>query len=132
MAGRLADGYLAQRIPGSGGGLEEQLNLVRAGAEDAGRDPDSIGLQGLLPVVGKSRAEIHDLAGHWQDLGATHLTVDPRSVSLHVHQDLSMEENAQTHRTSSQALIAEVDRATEALRDISSPSNAASPNGTVT
>jgi len=94
--GRLADGYLAQRAPGPGSPIEQHLAHVHEGARRAGRDPQALGVQGLLPIEGKSDAEIRETAARWRDLGATHLSIDPRAVSLHVRQGLSMAEKARS------------------------------------
>lgn len=110
--GRLADGYLGNAAPGPGSKVEWQLEMVRAGAREAGRDPASIGVQGLLPVAGKSPPEIRETALRWRELGASHLTIDPRSVSLHVGGDFSMIEKL-GRQSSTQELIAELSRAAE-------------------
>jgi probable F420-dependent oxidoreductase len=115
--GRLADGYLAQVVPGDDSVIEQQLAVIRDAARQAGRDPADIGLQGLVPVVGKSASEIRALAGRWRELGATHITIDPRSVSLHVHQDVSMVEKVERQRTSTDGLIEAVLRGVDALAE---------------
>jgi probable F420-dependent oxidoreductase len=113
--GRLADGYLAQNNPSRGTLAREQLELVREAAREAGRDPASLGVQGLLPTEGKSRDEIRRTAELWRELGATHLTIDPRAVSLHVNTEVSMEEKMARSRSSLQRLIDNVHLGTEAL-----------------
>ena len=115
--GRLAEGYLAQRAPGPGSPTEQHLALVRQGAREAGRDPDKLGVQGLLPVEGKTADDLRDTARRWRDLGCTHLSIDPRSVSLHVRQDLSMAEKVRAKAPMAR-LIDNVSRAAEALAAI--------------
>jgi probable F420-dependent oxidoreductase len=111
--GRLADGYLAQRAPGPGSPTEQHLAHVREGARAAGRDPASLGLQGLLPIEGKSDALIRETATRWRDLGATHLSIDPRAVSLHVREGLSMEEKVRSKAPAAR-LIENLQRGAEA------------------
>ncbi len=113
--GRLADGYLAQAVATGDGQVERHLAQVRQGAELAGRDFSGLGIQGLVPVVGKSDGEILDIAGRWRDLGASHLSIDPRAVSLHVNQDLSMEEKLARQRSSLSLLVDNLQRATALL-----------------
>jgi len=111
--GRLADGYLAQRAPGPGSPTEQHLALVYEGAREAGRNPASLGIQGLLPIEGRSDAEIRETARRWRDLGATHLSIDPRAVSLHVRQDLSMAEKVKSKAPTAR-LIENLTRGAEA------------------
>jgi hypothetical protein len=104
-------------VPGDDAIIEQQLAVIRDAARQAGRDPADIGLQGLVPVVGKSTSEIRTLAGRWRELGATHITIDPRSVSLHVHQDFSMVKKVERQRTSTEALIEAMRRGLDAFAE---------------
>ena len=72
--GRMADGWVASVPPRHG--LEAALEHIRSGAEDAGRRPDQVGLEGRIDLLpdGVERAVRH--ADHWRDAGATHLSVN--------------------------------------------------------
>jgi probable F420-dependent oxidoreductase len=113
--GRLADGYLANATPTDGSDVARRLAVVRAAAEQAGRDPASIGVEGLLPVVDQSDDRVQEIAGRWRALGATHLSIDPRAVSLHVNQDVSMEHKVREQRSSTSRLIEAVQRGSELI-----------------
>jgi alkanesulfonate monooxygenase SsuD/methylene tetrahydromethanopterin reductase-like flavin-dependent oxidoreductase (luciferase family) len=116
--GRLADGYLSHGAAEEDGRMSHHVGVIRDAARDAGRDPASIGLQGLIPVVGKDRDEILATARRWQQIGATHLTIDPRSVSLHVNRELSMADKVHLRRSATQQLIDETSRAQRILADL--------------
>jgi probable F420-dependent oxidoreductase len=78
-AGRLADGWFPQAIPQHG--LEEAAAAVRAGAEEAGRDPSSLGMEGRL----NAGSNPDDLAKHlqrWRAAGATHLSINTMGAGL--------------------------------------------------
>ncbi len=78
-AGRLADGWFPQEVPGDG--LEEAMEAVRAGAAEVGRDPASLGVEGFVSVgAGIGRLEA-DLA-RWRDAGATHVAIDTMDAGL--------------------------------------------------
>ncbi|HET6965032.1 MAG TPA: LLM class F420-dependent oxidoreductase [Acidimicrobiales bacterium] len=78
--GRLADGWLATAPPGHG--LEEGLAHVRRGAEDAGRDPSTIGLEGRVDARAGEIDRAVDHAGRWRSAGATHLSVNTMGGGL--------------------------------------------------
>jgi probable F420-dependent oxidoreductase len=76
-AGRLADGWFPQSRPGPD--LEKAIDLVREGAESAGRDPASLGMEGR---VGVSRG-VDDAAEQiaaWRKLGASHVGVNTMGI----------------------------------------------------
>jgi probable F420-dependent oxidoreductase len=78
-AGRFAEGWFPQVVPGHG--LEEAIEIVRAGAVEAGRDPDALGMEGRLN--GTSSQE--DLAKHlarWRGAGATHVSINTMGAGL--------------------------------------------------
>ena len=79
-AGRLADGWFPLVVPGHG--LEEAVEEVRAGAEEAGRDPSSLGMEGRV----NAGAGPDDLVKHldrWRAAGATHLSVNTMGAGLY-------------------------------------------------
>lgn len=70
---RLADGWIPQFQPGEG--AEGHLADLREYAEDAGRDPEEIGLHGRMYAVPGERDEWVERAEAWRDLGADYLSV---------------------------------------------------------
>jgi probable F420-dependent oxidoreductase len=76
-AGRLADGWFPQVPPGPH--LDEALGYVREGAESAGRDPSSLGLDARVSVsrgvdVAAKRVD------SWRDAGATHISINTMGI----------------------------------------------------
>jgi probable F420-dependent oxidoreductase len=72
--GRIADGwYYGHDRPAH---LHEDLDVIRNAATSAGRDPDSIGLEGAVEI----RDGLHGIAERvevWERDGATHVNIDP-------------------------------------------------------
>jgi len=76
-AGRLADGWFPQMSPGPR--FEEALGHVRAGAEAAGRDPATLGLDariGLFRGADAAAARFEQ----WRTAGATHISVNTMGI----------------------------------------------------
>ena len=78
-AGRLADGWFPQAVPGHG--LEEATEHVRAGAVEAGRDPAAIGMEGRLNA-GSSPEKLAQHVDRWREAGATHLSINTMGAGL--------------------------------------------------
>jgi probable F420-dependent oxidoreductase len=76
-AGRLADGWFPQSRPGPD--LEKAIDLVREGAESAGRDPASLGMEGRVGVSRGVDAAAGQIAA-WRDLGASHVAVNTMGI----------------------------------------------------
>lgn len=73
--GRIADGWMPQFPPDE---LAPVLARVRQYAADAGRDPDTLGIEcGIRARPGDDPADWARLAERYQQLGATHLKVLP-------------------------------------------------------
>jgi probable F420-dependent oxidoreductase len=71
--GRMADGWMPQFPPDQ---LSPVLERVRGHARDAGRDPDSLGIEcGIRAGAGDDPDRWVELATAYRDLGATHLRV---------------------------------------------------------
>jgi probable F420-dependent oxidoreductase len=68
--GRLADGWLPMPMVQPGRGLEPALLEVRAAAADAGRDPDTVGLEGQVWAPPGQEAQSPDRVARWRDAGA--------------------------------------------------------------
>jgi probable F420-dependent oxidoreductase len=77
--GRLADGWFPQWRPGPA--IEEALAVVRAAAEAAGRDPDSIGVEGRV-VLDRGVDDAAEQIRQWQALGATHAAVNTMGIGV--------------------------------------------------
>jgi probable F420-dependent oxidoreductase len=74
--GRLADGWLPMPNVQPGAGFEEAWENVRTAAAEAGRDPDSIGLEGHVRLrSGSTRTREH--VERWRDLGADAVALNP-------------------------------------------------------
>jgi probable F420-dependent oxidoreductase len=75
--GRLADGWYLDPRSVPGPLLAGAVEVVRAAAADAGRDPDRIGLDGRLCVdTGTPEGDIATALEAWLSFGATHVSVD--------------------------------------------------------
>jgi probable F420-dependent oxidoreductase len=71
--GRLADGWFPQVAPGPR--LEAALAELRAGAEEVGRDPAAIGMDGRVNLS-RGIDVAADHVNRWRAVGASHLSVD--------------------------------------------------------
>lgn len=85
--GRLADGWMPSSAPGQK--MRAAFDAIKRAAASAQRDPDSIGLQGGIPVVGATSDEILERVDRWRQLGASHVAVNTlggglRDVGEHV------------------------------------------------
>jgi probable F420-dependent oxidoreductase len=90
--GRLGDGWFPQFQPDSQG--QEMIARMRGFAEEAGRDPMAIGIEGRVnigrPYEGQGRvnnasskpSDWNKLAAAWQEVGATHLSVNTMRAGL--------------------------------------------------
>ncbi|MGH9212069.1 MAG: LLM class F420-dependent oxidoreductase, partial [Acidimicrobiales bacterium] len=72
--GRLADGWFPQVRPGTD--LDRAREVVAAAAEDAGRDPTSIGLEGRVSWDPTDPERFLRQVERWRAAGATGLTVN--------------------------------------------------------
>ncbi|KMO77036.1 LLM class F420-dependent oxidoreductase [Mycolicibacterium obuense] len=77
--GRLADGWFPMFGPGPR--LDEARAVVDEAARDAGRDPESIGMEGRVSWQGDSDAVLAAIEA-WRQIGATHLTVNTMGAGL--------------------------------------------------
>jgi probable F420-dependent oxidoreductase len=77
---RLGDGWFPQFQPDSAG--QEKVAQMRESAREAGRDPRTIGIEGRIGVAqGNPDAWNRDAAA-WDELGATHLSVNTMRAGL--------------------------------------------------
>ena len=78
--GRIGDGWMPTSAPD--GAARKQLALIRNAAEEAGRDPDSIGIEARLTLGAVPEQEWRAFADGWRELGATHLGVNTMNMGL--------------------------------------------------
>ena len=72
-AARIADGFFPQRPLEDG--WPATMERFRAWAEEAGRDPDAIGIEARIVVSSGTPDDWRGAAEEWRTLGATHLSV---------------------------------------------------------
>ena len=78
--GRLADGWCPNFSPDDAG--RAVMEKVRGYAVKAGRDPAALGLDGRLRTADKQPEEWVDEVKAWEEMGATHLSVETRKGGL--------------------------------------------------
>jgi len=78
--GRIADGWIPLLPPGPE--LEAAKAVITAAAQDAGRDPATIGMEGRLDAGQADQDKIAADAGAWREAGATHLSVNTMRAGL--------------------------------------------------
>lgn len=78
--GRLGDGWFPQFQPDAAG--QERIAQMRAHAKAAGRDPKAIGIEGRVNIAGSKPNDWNKLAAAWQEVGATHLSVNTMRAGL--------------------------------------------------
>jgi alkanesulfonate monooxygenase SsuD/methylene tetrahydromethanopterin reductase-like flavin-dependent oxidoreductase (luciferase family) len=78
-AARIADGYFPQRP--LEGGWSRTMDQFRSWAEEAGRNPATIGVEWRIDISSGTPDEWRREADEWKELGATHLSVVARGAS---------------------------------------------------
>jgi probable F420-dependent oxidoreductase len=76
--GRLADGWFPQMPPDSR--LDEARQVIAAAAEEAGRDPATIAMEGRVSWRGADTLVDH--VGRWQAAGASHVSINTMGAGL--------------------------------------------------
>jgi probable F420-dependent oxidoreductase len=79
-AGELADGWFPQVLPGPK--LDDARAAVHAAARQAGRDPDTIGMEGRVSWGEGGATTLVDHVDRWRNAGATHLGVNTMGAGL--------------------------------------------------
>jgi probable F420-dependent oxidoreductase len=74
--GRIADGWMAMGPPVAA--ARDALGTIRRAAEEAGRDPDSIGIQAWVDAGDRDFVRAREEIRGWTELGATHVAVSTR------------------------------------------------------
>jgi probable F420-dependent oxidoreductase len=77
--GRSADGWFPQISPGPE--LDEALSVIAETATAAGRDPAAIEMEGRVTWRGDTDL-LGERIGHWQQAGATHVSVNTMKAGL--------------------------------------------------
>ncbi|MCW2672932.1 MAG: putative F420-dependent oxidoreductase, Rv2161c family [Frankiales bacterium] len=72
--GRLADGWFPRVRPDDA--LQRALEIIRAAAREAGRDPAAIGMEPRVSWAPHDPDGFVNQIGQWREAGATHLTID--------------------------------------------------------
>ncbi|MEV6266564.1 LLM class F420-dependent oxidoreductase [Kribbella sp. NPDC051936] len=78
--GRIGDGWMPQSAPDET--ARDQIARIRQAAEEAGRDPASIGIEARLTLGAVPEQDWRAFADGWRDLGATHLGVNTMKMGL--------------------------------------------------
>ncbi|HEY7072804.1 MAG TPA: LLM class F420-dependent oxidoreductase [Acidimicrobiales bacterium] len=78
--GRLADGWFPQVRPGEE--LDRARAVIAAAAEDAGRDPEVLGMEGRVGWLPDDPAKFERQVSRWRDAGATHLGINTMGAGL--------------------------------------------------
>jgi len=78
--GQIGDGWMPQWAPDDQ--AREQIAAIRRAAEDAGRDPDAIGIEARLTLSAVPQQDWRAYADGWRELGATHLCVNTMNMGL--------------------------------------------------
>ena len=79
-AGQLADGWFPQVLPGPK--LDDARAAIHAAAKEAGRDPDTIGMEGRVSWGEGGVTTLVDHVDRWRNAGATHLGVNTMGAGL--------------------------------------------------
>jgi alkanesulfonate monooxygenase SsuD/methylene tetrahydromethanopterin reductase-like flavin-dependent oxidoreductase (luciferase family) len=77
---RISDGWFPMISPDEVG--QQVIARVHDYAREAGRDPSSIGMEFRVRIAGRPTEDWVTEAKAWEDMGATHLTVETRRGGL--------------------------------------------------
>lgn len=78
--GRLADGWFPQVVPGER--LDAALATIAEAADEAGRDPASIGMEGRVSWGPGGIDALSDHLARWEAAGASHVSVNTMGAGL--------------------------------------------------
>lgn len=82
-AGRIADGILLNpRVKPSEPDADSAIENFRDAATEAGRDPDTLGLEATVFTEGRGANAIREEIEAWRERGASHLTVRTMTAGL--------------------------------------------------
>ncbi|MGW6278817.1 LLM class F420-dependent oxidoreductase [Kribbella sp. NPDC055071] len=83
--GRIGDGWMPQLAPDDE--AKSKLRIMKAAAEEAGRDPAQIGIEPRLSLGAVPEQDWRRYVDAWRDLGATHLCVNTMNMGLSKPED---------------------------------------------
>jgi probable F420-dependent oxidoreductase len=78
--GRIGDGWMPQSAPNEK--AREQIARIHQAAEEAGRDPQTIGIEARLTLGAVPEQDWQAFANGWRELGATHLGINTMNMGL--------------------------------------------------
>lgn len=107
---RLADGWYAPSYLDEAQ-LTEKIGKIRDYAREYGRDPDTIGFDGIIRMWGRSPEECVESIDMWKRVGATHVTFNTESDSYRKRLP-----GAQMETRAGRADIATMDERIDAIR----------------
>jgi probable F420-dependent oxidoreductase len=84
-AGRLADGWFPQMQPGPR--LDDAREIIHQAAAEAGRDPQSIGMEGRINLGRGAVEAVAEGVAQWAQAGATHASVNTMGAGLATVED---------------------------------------------
>jgi len=82
---RAADGWMPQGPPDDG--MRESVKRLREYVEEAGREPESVGIEARLDVGKVPPEEWIERTEAWRSLGATHISVNTMNAGLRSPQE---------------------------------------------
>jgi probable F420-dependent oxidoreductase len=83
--GRIGDGWMPQSAPDER--ARKQVETIRRAAEEAGRDPDAIGIEARLSLGAVPEQDWRGFVDGWRELGATYLCVNTMNLGLSSPED---------------------------------------------
>jgi probable F420-dependent oxidoreductase len=79
-AGQLGDGWFPQVPPGPR--LDEARQVVEQAADEAGRNPAELGMEGRVSWGAGAAEKLLSQVGKWRDAGATHVSINTMGAGL--------------------------------------------------
>ena len=80
--GRVGDGWFPLGMDPKGDDVRVSIDLIKASATKAGRDPNAIGIEGSVRLSNGTISENMELVDAWRKLGASHLSFNTMNVGL--------------------------------------------------
>lgn len=87
-AGRLSDGWFPQVQPGER--LDQMLEHVAEGARAAGRDPESIPMEGRITLSNTTPDEWKSMTDAWREAGAEYISVNTMGKGMSPDEHIDM------------------------------------------
>ena len=80
--GRIGDGWFPLGMDPTGDDVRKSIDLIKASATTAGRDPNAIGIEGSIRLSNGTISENMGLLDAWRRLGASHLSFNTMNAGL--------------------------------------------------